>query len=191
MMIDLSKGSRINLSKEAPGATKFILGMGWDARKTDGSDFDLDASALLLDASEKPVGGPKSLVFYGQQTSPCGGVASSGDNLTGEGDGDDESIIVDTTAIDSNIEKIILLVTIHEAESRGQNFGMVSNAYVRILQDGSEDVIARYDLSEDYSTETAVIFGELYKKDGDWRFAAKGDGFAGGLAAFLKEYGLQ
>ena len=140
-MIDLSKGSRINLSKEAPGATKFILGMGWDARKTDGSDFDLDASALLLGASEKPVGGPKSLVFYGQQTSPCGGVASSGDNLTGEGDGD--------------------------------------------------DVIARYDLSEDYSTETAVIFGELYKKDGDWRFAAKGDGFAGGLAAFLKEYGLQ
>jgi len=190
-MIDLSKGSRINLAKEAPGATKFILGMGWDARKSDSADFDLDASALLLDANDKPVGEAKSLVFYSQQKSPCGGVESSGDNRTGEGDGDDETITVDTATIDSNVEKIVLVVTIHEAESRNQNLGLVDNAYVRILQDGSQDVVAKYDLTEDYSTETAVTFGELYKKDGDWRFAAKGDGFAGGLAAFLKGYGLQ
>ncbi|MBZ9559132.1 MULTISPECIES: TerD family protein [Modicisalibacter] len=190
-MIDLSKGSRINLSKEAPGATKFTLGMGWDTRITDGADFDLDASALLLDANDQPVGGTSSLVFYGQLASPCGGVASSGDNRTGEGDGDDETITVDLTQLNADIAKIVLVVTIHEADARGQNFGMVNNAFVRILKDGNDEPVARYDLSEDYSTETAVIFGELYKKDGDWRFAAKGDGFAGGLAAFLKGYGLQ
>ncbi|WP_158773694.1 TerD family protein [Cobetia sp. L2A1] len=190
-MIDLSKGSRINLAKEAQGATKFTLGMGWDARITDGADFDLDASALMLDDAGKPVGAEKSLVFYGNLASPCGGVSSTGDNLTGEGDGDDESIIVDTTKIDASVAKIVVVVTIHEADARGQNFGMVDNAYIRILQDGKEEAVARYDLTEDYSAETAVIFGELYKKDGDWRFVAKGDGFAGGLAAFLKGYGLQ
>lgn len=190
-MIDLTKGSRINLSKEAPGATRFALGLGWDVRITDGAEFDLDASALLLDANGKPVGGTSSLVFYGQQSSPCGGVVSSGDNRTGDGDGDDETLTVDLSKINSDIEKIVLVVTIHEADVRGQNFGMVNNAYVRILQDDKEQPVARYDLSEDYSVETAVIFGELYKKDGDWRFAAKGDGFAGGLAAFLKGYGLQ
>jgi tellurium resistance protein TerD len=190
-MINLSKGSRINLSKEAPGATKFTLGMGWDTRITDGADFDLDASAMLLDASDKPVGGSSSLVFYSQLSSPCGGVVSSGDNRTGEGEGDDETITVDLTKLNAEIEKIMLVVTIHEADARGQNFGMVNNAFVRILQDGSSDPVARYDLSEDYSTETAVIFGELYKKEGEWRFAAKGDGFTGGLAAFLKGYGLQ
>lgn len=190
-MIDLTKGSRINLSKEAPGATRFSLGLGWDVRITDGAEFDLDASALLLDANDQPVGGTSSLVFYGQQSSPCGGVVSSGDNRTGDGDGDDETVTVDLSKINSEIAKIVLVVTIHEADARGQNFGMVNNAYVRILQDDNDQPVARYDLSEDYSVETAVIFGELYKKDGDWRFAAKGDGFAGGLAAFLKGYGLQ
>lgn len=189
-MIDLSKGSRINLSKEAPGATKFTLGMGWDTRVTDGAAFDLDASALLLDANDKPVGEAGALVFYSQLSSPCGGVVSSGDNRTGEGDGDDETITVDLEKLNTAVEKVVLVVTIHDAEARGQNFGMVNNAFVRVLKDGSSDVVARYDLSEDYSTETAVIFGELYKKDGEWRFAAKGDGFAGGLAAFLKGYGL-
>lgn len=190
-MIDLSKGSRINLSKEAPGATKFTLGMGWDTRITDGANFDLDASALLLDANDKPVGGTSALVFYSQLSSPCGGVVSSGDNRTGEGAGDDETITVDLEKLSADIAKIVLVVTIHEAEARDQNFGMVNNAFVRILKDGSADPVARYDLSEDYSTETAVIFGELYQKEGEWRFAAKGDGFAGGLAAFLTGYGLQ
>jgi len=190
-MIDLSKGSRINLSKEAPSAKKFVLGMGWDTRVTDGANFDLDASALLLDANGQPVGGPKALVFYGNLTSPCNGVSSSGDNLTGEGEGDDETITVDLESLSDEVEKIVLAVTIHEADDRGQNFGMVDNAFVRILQEGEADPVARYDLTEDYSTETAVVFGELYKKDGDWRFAAKGDGFAGGLAAFLKGYGLE
>jgi tellurium resistance protein TerD len=189
-MIDLSKGSRINLSKEAPGTTKFTLGMGWDTRITDGADFDLDASALLLDANDKPVGEASSLVFYSQLSSPCGGVVSSGDNRTGEGEGDDETISVDLEKLDANVAKIVFVVTIHEADTRGQNFGMVNNAFVRVLKDSSIDPVARYDLSEDYSTETAVIFGELYKKDGEWRFAAKGDGFSGGLAAFLKGYGL-
>lgn len=190
-MIDLSKGSRINLAKEAPGATKFTLGMGWDTRKTDGAEFDLDASALLLDASDKPAGGTQALVFYGNKTSTCGGVATSGDNLTGEGEGDDETITVDLDKLSAEVEKVILVVTIHEADARSQNFGMVDNAFVRILKDGSDEPVARYDLTEDYSTETAVIFGELYRKEGEWRFAAKGDGFAGGLAAFLKGYGLQ
>ena len=190
-MINLTKGSRINLSKEASGASRFALGLGWDVRITDGAEFDLDASALLLDANDKPVGGTSSLVFYGQQSAPCGGVVSSGDNRTGDGDGDDETLTVNLSKLNSDIAKIVLVVTIHDADARGQNFGMVNNAYVRILQDDNEQPFARYDLSEDYSVETAVIFGELYKKDGDWRFAAKGDGFAGGLAAFLKGYGLQ
>lgn len=190
-MINLDKGNRINLAKEAPGVTSFILGMGWDARKADGEDFDLDASALLLDANDKPVGETGALVFYGQQKSPCGGVETSGDNLTGEGEGDDETIKVNTAVLNSSVEKIVLVVTIHEADARRQNFGMIDNAYVRVMQEGSDEVIARYDLSEDYSSRTAVVFGELYKKDGDWRFVAKGDGFDGGLAAFLKTYGLQ
>jgi tellurium resistance protein TerD len=189
-MIDLSKGSRINLSKEAPGATKFTLGMGWDTRITDGADFDLDASALLLDTNGKPVGEAASLVFYSQLSSPCGGVVSSGDNRTGEGEGDDETIAVDLEKLNVDVAKIVLVVTIHEADARGQNFGMVDNAFVRVLKDGSSDPVARYDLTEDYSTETAVVFGEIYKKDGEWRFAAKGDGFAGGLTAFLTGYGL-
>jgi tellurium resistance protein TerD len=188
-MINLSKGSRVNLTKEAPGATTFRMGMGWDTRVTDGAEFDLDASGLLLDANGKPLG-EKPLVFFNEQASACGGVTTSGDNLTGEGEGDDETITVDLNKIDSAVDKIVLVVTIHEAESRSQNFGMVDNAFVRILQDDSNEPVARYDLTEDYSTETAVIFGELYKKDGDWRFAAKGDGFAGGLAAFLGKYGL-
>ncbi|WP_304526943.1 TerD family protein [Halomonas sp. I5-271120] len=190
-MINLSKGSRINLSKEAPEAGKFVLGMGWDTRVTDGADFDLDASAILLDAEGVPVGGPKSLVFYGEKVSPCGGVACSEDNRTGEGDGDDESITVDLKSISDDVQKVVLVVTIYDAENRSQNFGMVDNAYVRILQDDNQEPVARYDLTEDYSTETALIFGELYKKEGEWRFAAKGDGFAGSLADVLKRYGLE
>lgn len=189
-MINLEKGGRINLSKEAPGASKFTLGLGWDFRATDGAEFDLDASALLLNAEGKPALADKSLVFYGNLESPCGGVKSTGDNRTGEGEGDDEQIIIDLTKLDSSVEKLIVVVTIHEAQQRGQNFGLVNNAFVRVLKDNDSEAVARYDLSEDYSTQTAVIFGEFYRKDGEWRFAAKGDGFAGGLADFLKPYGL-
>lgn len=189
-MIELSKGSRINLAKEAPGASQFVFGMGWDLRRTDGEAFDLDASALLLDADGKPIGGEASFIYYGNQASACGGVASSGDNLDGEGDGDDETLTIDLASLDASVEKIVLVATIHEAQDRGQNFGLVDNAYVRILKDDGEEAVARFDLTEDYSTETAVVVGELYKKDGDWRFAAKGDGFAGGLPAFLETHGL-
>lgn len=189
MAINLNKGSRINLEKEAPGLSKLHLGLGWDLRKTDGVDFDLDASVLMLDNADKAIG-EGGFVFYNAKTSTCGSVVHQGDNLTGEGDGDDEVITVDLTKIPENVEKLLVAVTIHDAETRNQNFGQIDNAFIRIANlDNGED-IARYDLTEDYSAETSLIFAEIYKKDGQWRAVAKGDGFAGGLSAFLGTYGL-
>ncbi len=189
MAVNLSKGGRINLEKEAPGVQKMLLGLGWDQKKADGADFDLDASVLMLDENDKAIG-EGGFIFYNNKTSPCGSVVHQGDNKTGDGDGDDEVIHVALDKIPENVKKMLVAVTIHEAESRKQNFGMVDNAFIRVanLEDGED--IARYDLTEDYSAETSLIFGELYLKDGQWRFAAKGDGFAGGLAAFLSTYGL-
>ncbi len=189
MAISLNKGSRVNLEKEAPGLTRLHLGLGWDLRKTDGNDFDLDASVLMLDESDKAIG-EEGFVFYNASKSGCGSVEHQGDNLTGAGDGDDEVITVDLKKIPANICKLLVAVTIHDAEARNQNFGMVDNAFIRIAnQDNGEDV-ARYDLTEDYSSETSLIFAEIYKKDDQWRAVAKGDGFAGGLSVFLKTYGL-
>jgi tellurium resistance protein TerD len=189
MAISLSKGSRINLSKEAPGLSKLMLGLGWDARITDGKDFDADVSVLMLGEDGKAIG-DQGFVFYGAKVSGCGSVTHNGDNTTGEGDGDDETLDVKLDDIPENVSKLLVAVTIHEAAERGQNFGQIENAYIRMVnQDGGED-IARYDLSEDYSTETCLIFAELYKKDGQWRAQAKGEGFAGGLGDFLTSYGL-
>ncbi len=190
MAINLSKGGRVNLEKEAPGLANLHLGLGWDLRKTDGTAFDLDASVLMLDTSDRAIGAG-GFVFYNNATSACGSVVHAGDNLTGEGEGDDEVISVDLTKVPENVAKLLVAVTIHDAENRNQNFGMVDNGFIHVANKDSGEDIVRYDLTEDYSAETSVIFGELYKKDGQWRFAAKGDGFAGGLSAFLKTYGLE
>ncbi|MGD1524606.1 TerD family protein [Vibrio owensii] len=190
MAISLAKGNRISLEKAAPGINKILLGLGWDTRLTDGAAFDLDSSVLMLDDSGKAIG-EGGFVFYGNKTSACGSIQHSGDNLTGEGDGDDESVTIDLSKVPANVQKIIFPVTIHDAEARNQNFGLVENAYIRMVNEDSGEEVLRYDLTEDYSIETALIFAELYRKDGGWSFAAKGDGFEGGLQAIVEAYGLQ
>jgi len=189
MAVNLSKGGRVNLSKEVPGLVSLSLGLGWDIRRTDGTDFDLDASALLVD-SDRKAKGEAGFIFYNNRTSACGSVTHQGDNLTGEGSGDDEIIQIGINKIPPDIESIIIAVTIHDAENRNQNFGQVENAFIRIVNNVDGNELARYDLTEDYSTETALIFAELYRKNGEWRFAAIGDGFAGGLSAYLSSYGI-
>lgn len=189
MAISLSKGSRINLTKEAPGLSKLMLGLGWDARVTDGQDFDADVSILMLGADGKAIG-EEGFVFYGAKTSGCGSVVHNGDNTTGEGDGDDETVNVSLNDVPDGVAKMLVAVTIHDADVRNQNFGQIENAYVRLVNDADGSDIARYDLTEDYSTETCLIFAEVYKKDGEWRAQAKGEGFAGGLSKFLETYGL-
>ncbi|WP_067516674.1 TerD family protein [Endozoicomonas ascidiicola] len=189
MAINLQKGGRINLEKEAPGLSNIHLGLGWDLRKTDGSDFDLDASILMLNQDDKAIG-EGGFIFYNTDTSSCGSVKHLGDNRTGAGEGDDEVLTVDLQKVPDNVSKMLVAVTIHEGDERNQNFGLVDNAFVRVVNQDTGEEIARYDLTEDYSAETSLIFGELYKKDDSWRFAAKGDGFAGGLSAFLGTYGL-
>ncbi|MDX2505883.1 MAG: TerD family protein [Gammaproteobacteria bacterium] len=190
MAVSLSKGGRVNLEKEAPGLQNVLLGLGWDVKKTDGADFDLDASVLMLDADDKAIG-ENSFIFYNNKTSACGSVAHLGDNRTGEGEGDDEVITVALAKVPENVIKMTVAVTIHDAESRNQNFGQVDNAFIRVANNDNNEDIARYDLTEDYSSETSLIFGELYRKEGEWRFAAKGDGFAGGLNAYLATYGIE
>lgn len=189
MAISLSKGGNVNLSKEAPGLAVVKFGLGWDARATDGQEFDLDASAFMLKADGK-VQSDAGFIFFNNKKSACGSVTHSGDNRTGEGDGDDETIIVDLTKVPAEIEKVAFTVTIHEAESRKQNFGMVSKAYIRACNADGDAEIARYDLSEDSSTETAMIFGEMYRHDGGWKFKAVGQGFAGGLASLATNFGV-
>jgi tellurium resistance protein TerD len=189
MSISLSKGGNISLSKEAPGLTKILVGLGWDVRTTDGAAFDLDASAFLLREGDK-VRSDADFIFYNQLTSICQSVRHTGDNLTGDGDGDDESIEVDLTRVPPEVQKLALAVTIHEGESRRQNFGMVSNAFVRVVDQVSGREITRYDLNEDASVETAMIFGEVYRHNADWKFRAVGQGFKGGLGPLAKNYGV-
>lgn len=192
MTVSLSKGGRISLSKEAPGLSKIYIGLGWDCRTTDGSPFDLDSSIFLLNASGK-VRSDSDFVFYGNLKAVDGAVEHLGDNLTGAGAGDDEVMKLNLTQLDANapdVEKLAVVVTIHEAEGRKQNFGQVNNAFIRILNDENQSEIVRYDLSEDFSMETALVFGEIYKKGGEWRFTAVGQGYAGGLAAACKDYGV-
>lgn len=189
MAISLQKGGNVNLSKEAPAMTKMVVGLGWDTRATDGEAFDLDASAFMLGASGK-VRSDADFIFYNQAKSTEGSVEHGGDNRTGDGDGDDEKIIVDLSKVPADIEKIAICVTIHDAEARRQNFGMVSSAYVRCINAGNEVEVAKYDLSEDASVETAMIFGEIYRHGGDWKFKAIGQGFQGGLGPLAKNFGV-
>jgi tellurium resistance protein TerD len=189
MAISLQKGGNVNLSKEAPGMKKMTLGLGWDTRATDGAEFDLDASAFMLNAAGK-VRSDADFIFYNQPKSVEGAVQHSGDNRTGAGDGDDESIIVDLSLVPADVEKIAVCVTIHAAEERRQNFGMVSSAYIRCIDAESNAEVAKYDLSEDASVETAMIFGEIYRNNGDWKFKAIGQGFQGGLGPLAKNFGV-
>lgn len=190
MAVNLSKGGRVSLSKEAPGLSKILVGLGWDTNTSDtGAEFDLDASAFLVGASGK-VENEKNFVFYNNLISADGSVVHTGDNRTGEGDGDDESIKIDLAKISPSVKEIDIVVTIHEAVARRQNFGMVRNSFMRIVDERSGKEIARYDLEEDFSTETAVSFGKIYFKDNEWRFAASGSGFKDGLAGFCRQFGL-
>jgi len=169
--------------------TKMLLGLGWDARATDGADFDLDASLFMVGENGK-VRIDGDFIFYNNLKSACGAVEHTGDNTTGEGDGDDESVKVNLSTMPADVHKVIIGVTIHDAESRGQNFGQVSNAYIRVVNEDSITEVTRYDLSEDYSTETAMVFGELYRHNSEWKFKAIGQGFAGGLKPMAQQYGV-
>ena len=190
MAVNLTKGGRISLNKEAPGLKKILIGLGWDTNASDtGADFDLDASVFLLDSNAK-VANEKDFVFYNNLSSSDGSVVHTGDNRTGEGDGDDESIKVDLSKISSSIKEIAIVVTIHEAAQRKQNFGMVRNAFIRLVNDETNTEIVRYDLEEDYSTETGLLFGRLYFKDNEWKFSAVGTGYKEGLDGFCKHFGL-
>ncbi|MBU0549890.1 TerD family protein [Myxococcota bacterium] len=189
MAVSLNKGGNISLSKEAPGLTKITIGLGWDERVTDGAEFDLDASAFLLNQNGR-VRSDADFIFYNQLKSPDGAVEHMGDNLTGGGDGDDEQIKVNLAKVPKDVLRIAICVTIHEADSRQQNFGMVNNAFVRIVDEVSGNEIARYDLSEDMSTETAMIFAEVYRRDTEWKFKAVGQGYAGGLGPLARNYGV-
>ncbi|NHZ88071.1 chemical-damaging agent resistance protein C [Massilia sp. CCM 8733] len=189
MPISLQKGGNVNLSKEAPGLTKMIVGLGWDTRATDGSAFDLDGAVFLLNASGK-VRSDADFIFYNNLKSADGSITHSGDNKTGDGDGDDESVTIDLANVPADIDKVVLAVTIHDAETRRQNFGMVSKAFVRCVNAAGNAEIARYDLSEDGSTEAAMIFGEVYRAGADWKFRAIGQGFQGGLGPLATSYGV-
>ena len=189
MGVSLSKGGNVSLTKEAPNLTAVLVGLGWDARTTTGAGFDLDASALMTGPDGKVVS-DRHFVFFNNLTSPDGSVEHTGDNLTGDGEGDDESILVDLSQVPAGVDKIVFPVSIHEADSRGQTFGQVSNAFIRVVNQADQAELARYDLSEDASTETAMIFGELYRYNGEWKFRAVGQGYASGLRGIALDFGV-
>ncbi|HMW03188.1 MAG TPA: TerD family protein [Acidobacteriota bacterium] len=189
MGISLSKGGNVSLEKSEPGLKRVLVGLGWDARGTDGADFDLDASVFMLAATGK-VRSDNDFVFYNNLTSPDGSVVHSGDNRTGAGEGDDEAVRVDLTRVPGDVQKMVFCVTIHDAEARRQNFGMIGSAFIRIVNDENAREIVRYDLSEDASIETAMIFGEIYRHNNEWKFRAVGQGYKGGLAAMARGFGV-
>jgi len=189
MSVSLSKGGNVSLSKEAPGLAAVNVGLGWDARTTSGTDFDLDASALLVDANSKILS-DQYFIFFNNLTSPDGSVEHTGDNLTGEGEGDDEMIKVNLVGVPQEAAKIVFAVSIYDAESRAQNFGQVRNAFIRVVNQAGGSEIARYDLSEDASTETAMIFGEVYRNGAEWKFRAVGQGYSNGLAGIARDFGV-
>lgn len=191
MPINLSKGQKVDLTKGNPGLKNIMVGLGWDVNAFDsGSDFDLDAAAFMVgDNGKCPT--DKEFVFYGNLEHTSGSVKHLGDNLTGAGDGDDEQIQIDLSKIPDNVARIAFTVTIYEAEARRQNFGQVSNAFIRIVDESTGTELIRYDLGEDFSIETAVVVGELYRNNGEWKFNAIGSGFQGGLAALCGHYGIE
>ena len=191
MPVSLKKGQKFRLTKDNPGLSKVVVGLGWDVNAFDtGGDFDLDAAAFLL-ADTGKITKSEDFVFYGNLTHPSGSVQHLGDNRTGAGDGDDEQIKVDLAAVPADITKIAFTVTIYEAEQRNQNFGQVSNAFIRIYNEQTGEEMLRYDLGEDFSIETAAVFGELYKNGSEWKFNAIGSGYQGGLAALCTNFGVE
>ena len=191
MPINLSKGQKVDLTKKNPGLKNIMVGLGWDVNAFDsGADFDLDAAAFMLGSNGKcPT--EKEFIFYGNLEHMSGAVKHMGDNLTGEGDGDDEQIEVTLPDIPAHVDRVAFTVTIYDAEQRRQNFGQVSNAYIRIVDVNTNSELIRYDLGEDFSIETAVVVGELYRHNGEWKFNAIGSGFQGGLAALCGHYGIE
>jgi len=189
MVVSLSKGGNVSLSKEAPGLTNVAVGLGWDARVTDGADFDLDASVFICGENGK-IRTDSDFIFYNNKVGLGGAVEHLGDNKTGAGEGDDEAIKIDLSKIPADVKKLVFAVTIHDAEARGQNFGQVSNAYMRVVNEAGGAVLAKYDLSEDYSTETAMIFGEIYRHNDEWKMKATGAGFMGGLGPLAATHGV-
>jgi tellurium resistance protein TerD len=187
--VSLSKGGNVSLTKEAPGMTAVLVGLGWDVRTTTGTDFDLDASAIMVKADGKVVS-DSHFIFFNNKTSPEGSVEHAGDNLTGAGEGDDESIKVDLVAVPAEVDKIVFPVSVYEAEQRSQNFGQVRNAFIRVVNQQGSTEIARYDLTEDASTETAMVFGELYRNGAEWKFRAIGQGYASGLNGIARDFGV-
>ncbi len=191
MAISLSKGQKVDLTKTNPGLTKVVVGLGWDTNKYDGGhDFDLDSSVFLLGENGK-VTSESDFVFYNNPQGGNGAVVHTGDNRTGEGEGDDEQVKINLAAIPSNIQRVTFTITIHDAENRNQNFGQVSNSYARIFNEDTNEELIRYDLGEDFSIETAIVVGELYRHNGEWKFSAIGSGYQGGLAALATDFGLQ
>jgi tellurium resistance protein TerD len=189
MSVSLSKGGNVSLSKEAPGLRAVLVGLGWDVRTTTGADFDLDASALILGSNGKILS-DSHFIFFNNLKSPDGSVEHTGDNLTGEGEGDDEVIKVNLSTVPPDVDKIAVAVSIYESDSRAQSFGQVRNAFIRVVNQDDNREITRYDLSEDASTETAMIFGELYRNGAEWKFRAVGQGYSTGLRGIAQDFGV-
>jgi tellurium resistance protein TerD len=187
--VSLVKGGNVSLTKEAPGLTNVVVGLGWDVRTTTGADYDLDASAIMLNANGKVIS-DQHFVFFNNLTSPDGTVEHTGDNLTGEGEGDDEAIRVNLAAMAADVAKVVFPVSIYDADARAQNFGQVSNAFIRVVNEADQSELTRFDLTEDASTETAMVFGELYRHGTEWKFRAVGQGYASGLAGIARDYGV-
>lgn len=189
MAISLSKGGNLSLTKTDPNLNKLLIGLGWDERATSGAEFDLDASVFLL-AGNGRVRGDHDFIFYNQLKSDNGAVEHTGDNRTGQGDGDDEVIKVNLSLVPADVDKIMLTVTIHDAQARNQNFGQVANAFIRVVNEETGTEVVRFDLAEDYSIETAMVFGEVYRHNTEWKFRAVGQGYSGGLLAMCSQYGV-
>ena len=189
MAVSLTKGGNVSLTKEAPGLSAVTVGLGWDARTTDGKPFDLDASAIACNSAGK-VASDSYFIFFNNLRSPDGSIEHTGDNVTGEGEGDDEQIKVNLAAVPAEIDKVVFVVSIYDAETRAQSFGQVRNAFIRVVNQANEAEIARYDLSEDASTETAMLFAELYRNGAEWKFRAVGQGYASGLAGIARDFGV-
>lgn len=189
MAVSLSKGGNVSLTKEAPGLTAVTVGLGWDVRTTTGTDFDLDASAIAVGADGRVVS-EAHFVFFNNKSTPDQSIVHTGDNRTGEGSGDDEAINVNLSGLSPDVQKIVFPVSVYDAENRSQNFGQVRNAYIRVINQAGGAEIARYDLTEDAATETAMVFGELYRHGSEWKFRAVGQGYASGLVGIAKDFGV-
>jgi tellurium resistance protein TerD len=187
--VNLTKGGNVSLTKQAPGLSAVVVGLGWDARTTDGKAFDLDASAIICNAEGKVLS-DQHFVFFNNLKSPDGAVEHTGDNVTGEGEGDDEQVKVNLAGLPPEAARIVFPVSIYEADSAGQTFGQVRNAFIRVVNQADNGELARYDLSEDASTETAMIFGELYRNGAEWKFRAVGQGYSAGLAGIARDFGV-